>query len=169
MKRMTAQRVTIDDIEYAIMPFGAWRAANISGELAKVLGPVVAGLAPALFADGTDILKQDISRFVPAIITGVQSLDGAVIERMMKKLLIEEKNVSCSYRDEDGRTHQELLTWDNADEIFCQDLDAMFKLAYEVIRINFNGFFRKLFAQYGNQESSDGGQTQKSMGISKRG
>ena len=169
MKRMTVTKVTIGDVEFGITPFGAWKASNLSGELAKVLGPVVAGLAPVLFADGVEgFMKQDISKIIPSIIVGIRSLDGDVLEGMMRKLLIDDQNVSCKYKDENGRTHQDVLTWDLADEIFCQNLDGMFKLALEVVSLNFKGFFKNLFAQYGSQSpEAESEQTQNDTDILK--
>ena len=43
-----------------------------------------------------------------------------------------------------------LLTEDLANEIFCEEVQDMFILAFEVIRTNYNGFFKKLGNQFGS-------------------
>ena len=42
-----------------------------------------------------------------------------------------------------------LLTEDLANEVFCTDVQDMFILAFEVIRTNYNGFFKKLGDRFG--------------------
>lgn len=43
------------------------------------------------------------------------------------------------------------LDKDLADEVFCGDIQDMFILCYEVIKVNFSGFFKKLGVQFGRQ------------------
>ena len=51
-------------------------------------------------------------------------------------------------KDEDGvetgEYEQEILDMDIVNEIFCGDVQDMFILAFYVIRLNFNGFFKRL-------------------------
>ena len=42
-----------------------------------------------------------------------------------------------------------MLTEDLANEVFCEDVQDMFLLAFEVIRTNYNGFFKKLGGRFG--------------------
>ena len=65
----------------------------------------------------------------------------------MKKLLIDHKNVSVEGETTDGEV--KLLTYDIANEVFCGDVQDMFVLCFEVIKLNFNGFFKKMAAQFG--------------------
>lgn len=73
----------------------------------------------------------------------------------MKKLLIAHKNVvvELPVMDEDdvetGEYSQEILDMDIVNEIFCGDVQDMFILAFYVIRLNFNGFFKRLAGQSG--------------------
>ena len=68
----------------------------------------------------------------------------------MKKLLITYENVivELPVEDEDGvktgEYEQEILDMDIVNEIFCGDVQDMFILAFYVIRLNFNGFFKRL-------------------------
>ena len=43
-----------------------------------------------------------------------------------------------------------MLTEDLANEVFCEDVQDMFLLAFEVIRTNYNGFFKKLGGRFGS-------------------
>lgn len=165
-KRMQTRKVIIDGIEFTIFPFGAWYSASLSGELAKVLGPIVAGLAP-LFLNGDvgSLLSRDLSEIMPGIMEALKSLDGDVIEKLLGDLLIKRDNVSCVYKDEDGRRVTEVLTMDLADELFCQNIDGMLELAIEVVKFNFSGFFKRTFTRLGAQSQSEEGQTQSNTDI----
>ena len=46
LKQVTPTRVTVGDMDFYIRPFAAFKAANITGELAGVLAPVLGVLAP---------------------------------------------------------------------------------------------------------------------------
>ena len=37
-----------------------------------------------------------------------------------------------------------------SNEVFCEDVQDMFLLAFEVIRTNYNGFFKKLGGRFGS-------------------
>ena len=69
------------------------------------------------------------------------------MERILKHLLIAGNNVSFGAPDDDPK----ILTEDLANEVFCADVQDMFLLAFEVIRSNYNGFFKKLGGQFGSQ------------------
>lgn len=59
----------------------------------------------------------------------------------MKKLLIDNKNVSVESEATDGQV--KVLDYDIANEVFCGDVQDMYILCFEVIRLNFKGFSRK--------------------------
>ena len=42
-----------------------------------------------------------------------------------------------------------MLDMDLVNEIFCGEVQDMFILAFYVIRLNFNGFFKKLAGRFG--------------------
>jgi len=52
MRRMQTIEKVIGENTFYIRPFGAFAAANISGELAALLSPILAGIAP-LFGGST--------------------------------------------------------------------------------------------------------------------
>lgn len=65
----------------------------------------------------------------------------------MRQLLIDHKNV---YFEGVGDEKPQLLTAEELNEIFCMDLQDMYLLAWEVLKLNFQGFFKKLSTQSGD-------------------
>lgn len=149
MKRMDVTEKRIGENVFYLKPFPAFTAANISGELAALITPMVSGLAPLLGGKATaaDIMSVELEDAAPAITGAFSSLSGDKVERLMRKLLIDNKNISVD-NPENGRT--EILSMDLANEIFCGEVQDMFLLCFEVIKINFGGFFKKLGAQFGD-------------------
>ena len=77
----------------------------------------------------------------------VSGLSGTVVETLLRQLLVDYGNIA--YDDpETGATPK--LTMDKANELFCGEVQDMFILAVEVIKVNYNGFFKKLAAQFGS-------------------
>jgi hypothetical protein len=149
MKQIEPKRVTICEVEFAIYPFGAMKAANLSGELGRFLGPIVAGVLP-LIGSNEDVLQMDLKAAMPLVTEAFSSLDGDVVEKLLRKLILD-GNINCRYMDEStGKFIQSKLTQELADSIFCQQVDELYKLAFEVINLNYSGFFKKLLDQYGD-------------------
>lgn len=154
MKRMETTEKVIGENTFYIKPFGAFTATNISGELASVLSPILAGLAPLFGNINTDDesdedvnpLDMDIEQAMPAISSALSTISGDKIERLVKRLLVDHKNVSV--QDEDGSV--KILSMDLADEVFCGDIQDMFILCFAVIKINFKGFFKNVGIQSGS-------------------
>lgn len=139
---------TIGGNTFYIRPFPAFAAANISGELAAVLAPAIAGLAPlAMNAGdgGSDVMNVDVSSFSGAM----SGLSGDKVENLLKKLLTKHNNISVE--TEDG---VKLLDNDLANEIFCGSAQDMFILAAEVINVNFKGFFEKIGSLFGFRKAT---------------
>lgn len=157
MRRMQTIEKVIGENTFYIRPFGAFAAANISGELAALLSPILAGIAP-LFGgldtgDGgsdaaANLLDMDIEEAMPAISSALSTISGDKVERMMRRLLIDQQNISVQGEDTDGDTV--ILDKDLADEVFCGELQDMFILCYEVIKLNFKGFFKRVGIRSGS-------------------
>lgn len=154
VKQMEVTEKKIGDATFYIRPFPAFTAANISGELSALVAPMLGGILPLV--NGTkvdengvaDLMDMQIEDALPAVSAAFSSLSGDKFERLMRQLLINNKNISvCSDDATDGET--KLLTYDLANEVFCGDVQDMFILCFEVIRINFKGFFKKLGARFG--------------------
>jgi len=176
MKRMERTEKVIGENTFYIVPFAAFTATNISAELSAVLAPMLGSMGamiggidvdaamkaasqPSFNAENTteedrgvsvtDIMNMDMEKVLPALAAAFGSLSGDRLERLMRRLLVDNKNISVEGEITDGRTVT--LDKDLADEVFCGDIQDMFTLCYEVIKVNFSGFFKKLGAQFGRQ------------------
>lgn len=151
MKQLETRTVQIGENVFYIRPFPAFKAANMSGELASLVMPMISGLAPLLnVVDSSKpnggLFDLNIEDAAPAISGAFSSISGDQVERILKHLLIAGSNVSVAAPGE----NPQILTEDLANEVFCADVQDMFLLAFEVIRSNYNGFFKKLGGQFGS-------------------
>lgn len=157
MKQMEVTEKKIGDSTFYIKPFPAFVAVNISGELASVLSPLLGGVA-ALVGNSNgevssedkpkSIMDVDVEDALPALTSAFSSISGDKFERLMKKLLVNNKNISVECEATDGEV--KLLDYDLANEVFCGDVQDMYILCFEVIRLNFKGFFSKIGDRFGD-------------------
>lgn len=151
MKQLESREVTVGENIFYIRPLPAFKAANLSGELAALVLPLVTGLTSLIPAGtsaenmGNGLFDIDVKDAGPAISAAFSSLSGDKIEAILKHLLIAGKNISVEVPGE----RIQILTEDLANEVFCEDVQDMFILAFEVIRTNYNGFFKKLGGRFG--------------------
>lgn len=176
MKRMERTEKVIGENTFYIVPFAAFTATNISAELTAVLSPMLGSMGamvgnidaeaamraasqPSFNAGNeaeedrsvtvSDIMNMDMEKVMPALASAFGSLSGDRLERLMRRLLVDNKNISVEGEITDGRIVT--LDKDLADEVFCGDIQDMFILCYEVIKVNFSGFFKKLGDRFGRQ------------------
>lgn len=164
MKRMETTEKVIGENTFYIRPFAAFTASNVSCEAIAVLSPIIGGLAP-LFGnmekeetskadnkgEGSDAMNwmdMDIEEALPSITDALSSVSGDKVEHLMKRLLVDYGNISVEGPDTDGNVKK--LDRDLADEVFCGEIQDMVILCYEVIKLNFRGFFKKLGARSGS-------------------
>lgn len=159
MKQTEVIEKKIGENTFYIRPFGAFIAANISGDLAAIITPMLGALGPLVgnvsdnatpesIASGDfNIMDMDVDKALPVISKALSGISGQHFESMMKKLLIQHKNVSVEGPITKGQAKP--LDYDMANEVFCGELQDMFILCFEVIKANFGGFFRKLGARFG--------------------
>lgn len=150
MKQLEPREVKVGENIYYIRPLPAFKAANLTGELAALVLPLVSGLAPLIAAVDPDkedngLLDIDVEDATPAVASAFAQLDGDKVEKILRHLLLSGNNISIEVPGEKTR----LLSEDLANEVFCTDVQDMFILAFEVIRTNYNGFFKKLAARFG--------------------
>lgn len=149
MKQMETIEKKIGESTFYLRPFPAFVAANISGDLAALVSPILGSLTSlAGTGDNVNIMNVEMDRAIPALSSAFNSLSGDSFERLMKKLLVDHKNVSVEGEATGGDVKQ--LTPDLANEVFCGEIQDMYILCWEVIKLNFGGFFKKLGAQSGN-------------------
>ena len=163
MRQMDVTEKKIGDHSFYIRPFPAFVSANLSGEIAALVVPVIGALTPLakdVNVGGTDsgndtsndtgfnIENIDLEEAGPAFGNAVSSLSGDKIESLMKKLLINSGNVSVSGPITGDQA--KILTLDLANEVFCGEIQDLYTLCWEVIKLNFGGFFKKLGSRFGN-------------------
>lgn len=148
MKQLESRSVTVGDNIFYIRPLPAFTAANMGGKLAALMAPVLGGLIP-MFAGGSsdkNLMDIDIEEASPYIGDAFSGISGDKIEEILRHLLINGRNISVQTPDDEKA---KLLTEDLANELFCEEVQDMFLLAFEVIRTNYSGFFGKLKSQFG--------------------
>lgn len=150
MKQMEVVEKRIGENTFYLRPFPAFVAANISGDLAAVISPILGSLTPLLGGSGKNgnILDIEVEDALPALSTAFNGLSGDKFERLMKKLLVDHKNISVEAEATGGQVA--IMDYATANEVFCGDVQDMYILCWEVIKLNFSGFFKKLGAQFGN-------------------
>lgn len=146
MKQLEPIKEKVGEIDFYITPFPAFKAANMTGELASVLAPLLGALAP-MVANGAGLLDIDASAAAEAMM-GCTSINGDKLEKLMRKLLLG-GHIVAECENEEGEMEPQRLTSEIADEIFCGNVQDMFVLCFHVIKLNFNGFFKRLAAQSG--------------------
>lgn len=99
LKQLETREVTVGENIFYIRPLPAFKAANMTGELAALVLPLVSGLAPLLSA--VDLEKEDnglldikVEDAAPTIAGAFSSLDGDKVEQILKHLLIAGSNIS---------------------------------------------------------------------------
>lgn len=166
MKRMETTEKAIGENTFYIRPFSAFTAANISAELTSVLSPMIGSVGVLIgkvdasgaedsgaedSVDLADIMNLDMEKALPALAAAFGSLSGDRMEKLMLRLLVDNKNIAVEGEATDGRTVQ--MSKDLADEVFCGEVQDMFILCYEVIKVNYGNFFKKLVARFGRQQA----------------
>lgn len=155
LKQIEPTTVIVGKNKFVIMPFSAFKAANISGELATVLSPVFGALLKV--SNKKNIGDIDVDSAAQAISSNA-NINGDKLEKLMKKLLLGD-NISVEFKSEEGEIDIKHLDLDLANEIFCGEVQDMFKLCFEVIKVNYSGFFEKLLNRSGRVKS--GGERKK--------
>lgn len=162
LRQTEPRKETVGDYNFYIKPFPAMVAANLTGDLASLLTPVLAALLPLVGNEnGEDkegnggLMDVDVNQAAESMAKSMEGFSGKRVESMMRKLLVTYKNVVVEVQEldendeETGGYVQEILDMDLVNEIFCGEVQDMFILAFYVIRLNFNGFFRKLAGRFG--------------------
>jgi hypothetical protein len=152
LKQMEPKKVKVGEYHFYIRPFPAFKASNLTGELASVLSPLVGAVAP--LAGIGNIMDMDVEKIAEKLSQctfGGIDIDGDKLEEVMKKLLLG-GHIVVEYEDDEGEQQQEVLDKDLANEVFCGNVQDMFVLCVHVINLNYKGFFGKLAALSGKAE-----------------
>lgn len=145
LKQMEPAKEKVGGYNFYITPFPAFKAANLTGELASVLAPLLGVLAP-LVGDG-DLMDVDAGKAAEAMMN-CTAINGDKLEKLMQKLLLG-GHIVAEVPNEAGDVEPQRLDMDIANEVFCGEVQDMFVLCFHVIKLNFQGFFKKFAALSG--------------------
>lgn len=151
LKQAEPRHEQVGGYDFYITPFAAFKAANLTGELASVLAPLLGALAP-LVGDG-NLMDIDAGKAAEAMMN-CNAINGDKIEKLMKKLLLG-GHIAVEIENDDGEKEGARLDEDMVNELFCGEIQDMFILCFHVIKLNFNGFFKKFAALSGKAGSAN--------------
>ena len=154
MKTLETKEHQIGENIFYLRPLPAFKAANISGELFATILPIFASLAPVAGRKAESLLDIDTVAAASALAKGASGVGGDKLECLLKMLLVQNRNISFEPIGANKSGQPQLLTEDLADDIFCGDIQDMFMLAVEVIKLNYGGFFKKLDSLFGSHISA---------------
>ena len=161
LKQMEPTKETVGGYNFYIKPFAAFKAANLTGELASVLAPLLGALAP-LVSDQKEGSLMDVDAAQAAeALSNCTNISGDKMEKLMQKLLLG-GHIVVELPDEEGEFKPERLDMDIANEIFCGEVQDMFILCFEVVKVNFRGFFSKIADRFGGLLTASGAETESS-------
>lgn len=150
VKRQETTEFHIGEYTFYVRKFAAFYAANVSAELTKTVAPIIGGIAPLMGGMGERFSLADVNMDYAgaALQTAFSQLTGEEFERVISKLLINDRNVSVSGPATEGSVR--IMSKDDANEIFCGEVENMILLCVKVIELNYKGFFKKVAARFGN-------------------
>jgi hypothetical protein len=131
-KRIQTTEIAIGENVFYVRKFRALAAARISGDVIALLAPALGGIS------GENAEDNVLSR----IAAGLKDLSGDRLEALLKELLIDEGCISYE---------GDILTADTLDEVFCGDVAGLFRLAIEIIKLNYQSLFTLLGDQFGSR------------------
>ena len=102
LRQLEPKKETIGEFNFYIKPFPAMVAANLTGDLASLLTPVLAALMPLVGNTSDDaedeadggLMDIDVNDAAASISKSMEGFSGKKVESMMKKLLISYRNVA---------------------------------------------------------------------------
>lgn len=151
-KNADPKEFTIGNYRFYVHPFGAFKAANLTGDLAALFVPMIGALAPLIGQAETKeegLLDIDVDTAIPEMTKSFRTFTGDQVEAILKKLLIKNRNVAVEEIGSEEEDGPEWLTEDIANTVFCGEVQEMYILAYHVIQTNYNGFFGRLAGLFG--------------------
>ena len=150
LRQIESHKVNVGEYTFYIKPFPAFKASNITGDLASVLSPMIGLIAPLIGSKRDSLMDVDVNSLAE-VLSGKNFISGDKLEPLMEKLLLG-GHIVIEFEDENGDKQQEKLDKDLVDEAFCGNVQDMFVLCVHVIKLNFNGFFGKLATLSGKAE-----------------
>lgn len=147
------REVLISGTSFYIAPFPVFSAARISAQLTKVFSPVLGGLVALLGGDDDEDMsdEENAMKAMPTFTSAMEGLSPAEFEKLARELLVNNRNIA--YRSQ-GMQEAEVLTEDGVNALFAGNVQDMYILAFNVVKINFSGFFEKARTLSGNPKAA---------------
>lgn len=139
---------TVNDVVFHIQCFDPFTALRVLGDLQRVLSPIVGSMVGS--ANATDVESINIlSKSISNICNGLHEyVDGETLVKLIE-MLVREDYISVSI---EGSTPKR-LSKDLVNLVFNGNPGGVLELAYEVVKVNYGGFFTIFNNLFGNQEA----------------
>lgn len=138
---------TADNVVFHVQCFDPFTALRVLGDLQRVLAPIVGsmvGSANATNVETINILSKSISNICKGLHDYV---DGDTLVKLVE-MLVREDYISVSI--EGGSPKR--LSKDLVNLVFNGNPAGVLELAYEVVKVNYGGFFTIFKTLFGGQE-----------------
>ena len=145
--RTEIQLKTVNDVVFHVQCFDPFTALRVLGDLQRVLSPIVGSMVGS--ANATDVESINIlSKSISNICNGLHDyVDGETLVKLIE-MLVREDYISVSI---EGGTPKR-LSKDLVNLVFNGNPGGVLELAYEVVKVNYGGFFTIFSTLFGSQE-----------------
>ena len=145
--RTEIQLKTVNDVVFHVQCFDPFTALRVLGDLQRVLSPIVGSMVGS--ANATDVESINIlSKSISNICNGLHDyVDGETLVKLIE-MLVREDYISVSI---EGGTPKR-LSKDLVNLVFNGNPGGVLELAYEVVKVNYGGFFTIFKNLFGVQE-----------------
>ena len=139
---------TVNDVVFHVQCFDPFTALRVLGDLQRVLSPIVGSMVGS--ANATDVESINIlSKSISNICNGLHEyVDGETLVKLIE-MLVREDYISVSI---EGGTPKR-LSKDLVNLVFNGNPGGVLELAYEVVKVNYGGFFTIFSTLFGSQEA----------------
>jgi len=144
-------KIEMEGMEFHIHPFRAYEALRLKTTFLKKLlpafGELVGSAAGEIETKNVEDINIDGKSFSSAIKTLFENLSESEFESLVKRFICKTQVV---YNDGEGQKAGELSSENVFDAVFSRRLSLLYKLIFEIIKVNYPDFF-ELMGGIGNR------------------
>ena len=138
---------TVDTATFYVQCFDPFTSLRVLGDLQRVLSPIVGSMVGSSNETNFETINI-LSKSIGNICKGLHDyVDGETLVKLVR-MLVHEDYISVSI--EGGSPKR--LSKDLVNLVFNGNPEGMLELAYEVVKVNYGGFFTIFNTLFGNQE-----------------
>lgn len=138
---------TVNDAVFHVQCFDPFTSLRVLGDLQRVLSPIVGSMVGSANATNVETINI-LSKSIGNICKGLHDyVDGETLVKLVE-MLVREDYISVSI--EGGSPKR--LSKDLVNLVFNGNPAGVLELAYEVVKVNYGGFFTIFNTLFGNQE-----------------